>query len=166
MEETTQLLQMFVSKGKKACQFLCRSLEMCCPLSIERLIDCSAFRCSPEENPTGAVTADMTRPSPTYIINIQHSTLNNCVFGNGNYQSVTAEQQPLMQSPMTETNEPIGGSCTTIDQQMAVQTTHSSSAVDVDVHSSHLRYVIIGDQNSMLVNTGLPEEKEMELEET
>ncbi|KAJ8353864.1 hypothetical protein SKAU_G00214310 [Synaphobranchus kaupii] len=102
--------------------------------------------------------------APTYIINIHHSTLNNCIFGSNNGQHINADRQyPPSYSPERLRHEAERCSCS-CGQQGPAQS--FSAPQSLQVHSSDMEYVIIGDNNTLTVETvGQEEEEEGEVEE-
>ncbi|XP_029599077.1 uncharacterized protein LOC115181177 isoform X2 [Salmo trutta] len=133
MEKAAKLLQVVLKKGRNACVLFFDALEKCCqcPQQFERV--------------TGLPERRRTNTAPTYVINISHSNLSNCIIGDGNFQ------------------ETMGGNVTS-DHQRAVQACPDPELQrSVQIYRSQLQYVIIGDNNNLQVED-IPELEEGEEE--
>nr|XP_046170163.1 uncharacterized protein LOC124005199 isoform X3 [Oncorhynchus gorbuscha] len=152
MEKAAKLLQVVLKKGRNACLLFFDSLEKCCqcPPQFERVT------CLPERR---------TNTAPTYVINISHSNLSNCIIGDGNFQGVpTCIQQPQSMGSEDARHETMGGNVTS-DHQRAVQACPDPELQRrVQVYGSQLQYVIIGDNNDLQAED-TPEEDDGEEEE-
>ncbi|CAB1334180.1 unnamed protein product, partial [Coregonus sp. 'balchen'] len=132
MQKAAKLLQVVLKKGRNACQLFFDSLERCC-------------QCPPLfERVTGLPERRRSNTAPTYVINISHSNLSNCIIGDCNFQGVATCIQQL---------QSIGSEHARHERQRSVQ-----------VYGSQLQYVIIGDNNSLQAgDTQEEEEEDMEL---
>ncbi|XP_046888610.1 uncharacterized protein si:dkey-29h14.10 isoform X2 [Hypomesus transpacificus] len=154
MQKSTKLMQIVISKGCNACELFYSSLDMCGSLIFEGP---DPAHLSLENSPV----PERDDPTPTYIINIQNSTLNHCIIGSGNHQDVLVEQQPLL-GPVPGLAPGCNCSC---GHQIVVQTTQPESQ-GVEVQSCSVQYVIIGDDNTMEVNhTQSPAEEDSDIPE-
>ncbi|XP_020361102.1 uncharacterized protein LOC109907515 isoform X2 [Oncorhynchus kisutch] len=153
MEKAAKLLQVVLKKGRNACLLFFDSLEKCC-------------QCPPQlERVTGLPERRRTNTAPTYVINISHSNLSNCIIGDGNFQGVTTcIQQPQSMGSEDARHETMGGNVTS-DHQRAVQACPDPELQrSVQVYGSQLQYVIIGDNNNLQAED-TPEEEDGEEEE-
>ncbi|KAK5862783.1 hypothetical protein PBY51_018144 [Eleginops maclovinus] len=129
----------------------------CCPFDTalcEKVPCCTAECHQPAEDKT-AHESRLNPPSTILIVNISNSTLRDCVIGNGSYQSVVAESQPLMQHSRLQMNDHVRCSCSR-GQQGAEQTSPPlcpllppAEPLNINIQSSNLNCVIIGDNNYM-----------------
>ncbi|XP_051576985.1 uncharacterized protein LOC127454072 isoform X5 [Myxocyprinus asiaticus] len=88
-------------------------------------------------------------PHPPCIINIQKSSLTNCIIGNNNNQCITCDQHCwLSQNEKINVDEMEDSQ--SHDPIIPAQDTLSGNSINVN--SSHLEYIIIGDHNSMVVS--------------
>ncbi|XP_064196408.1 uncharacterized protein si:dkey-29h14.10 [Anguilla rostrata] len=167
LQQPSQFIQTVIRKGRRACQLFYKLLESCDPLLYESATGSPASDSVHQTPPPLQTTALIDRQdmAPTYIINIHDSTLNNCIFGSNNGQCINAERQyPPFYSPEHVRHEAEMCSCR-CGQQGPAQSS-SSAPQSLQVHSSDMEYVIIGDNNTMTVETeGLKEEEEGEEEE-
>ncbi|XP_032373671.1 uncharacterized protein LOC116690673 [Etheostoma spectabile] len=154
-----RLVQVVQRVVQKSCRTACQMF--CCPLDT---LLCEKVTCCPGEphQPTGDQTTQLALqnpPSTILIVNISNSTLIDCVIGNDAYRSAVAESQPLMQEPERRRHDPARCSCSR-GQQGAAQTSAppppppppplpSAQPRSINIHSSRLNCVIIGDNNYM-----------------
>ncbi|GAA6217568.1 uncharacterized protein LOC108887117 [Lates japonicus] len=158
IQRVVQVVQRVAQKScRRACQFFC------CPLDA---LLCEKVTCCPAQN--HQFTEDKTTqvalrnpPSTILIVNISNSTLIDCVIGNDTYPSAVTESQPLMQGSEPYRHDQMRCSCSH-GQQGAGQTSPPSPPPpphcpplppeehpSINIHSSHLNCVIIGDNNYM-----------------
>ncbi|XP_045061535.1 uncharacterized protein si:dkey-29h14.10 [Coregonus clupeaformis] len=153
MQKAAKLLQVVLKKGRNACQLLFDSLEKCC-------------QCPPLfERVTGLPERRRSNTAPTYVINISHSNLSNCIIGDCNFQGVATCIQQLQSMGSEHAMHETMGSNTTSDHQRAVQACPEPERQrSVQVYGSQLQYVIIGDNNSLQAgDTQEEEDEDMEL---
>ncbi|KAF1387418.1 hypothetical protein PFLUV_G00078480 [Perca fluviatilis] len=158
MQRLVQVVQRVVQKScRTACQMFCCPLDT---LLCEKVTFCPA---QPHQ-PTGDRTTQLALqnpPSTILIVNISNSTLIDCVIGNDTYQSAVAESQPLMQESERQRHDQARCSCSR-GQQGAAQTSAppppppppgpplpSAQPRSINIYSSRLNCVIIGDNNYM-----------------
>ncbi|KAM7382451.1 hypothetical protein PAMP_002178 [Pampus punctatissimus] len=145
-----RLMQTVQRMAQKSCRTACQLL--CCPLDSllwENSICCPVALRSP---PTSTIL----------IVNISNSTLIDCIIGNDTYPSAVTENQPLMQKSERQMHDHMRCSCSR-GQQGAAQTSApppppppppplpSVEPQSINIHSSHLNCVIIGDNNYLQV---------------
>ncbi|TKS81652.1 hypothetical protein D9C73_015758 [Collichthys lucidus] len=134
-----RIMQVVHRVAQKSCRMVCQML--CCPL--DNLL-CDKVACCP-------VTA--WNPSSTIlIVNISNSTLIDCVIGNDSYPSVVAQSQPLMQESDFHMHDQATCSCSYGQQRAALASLPplpSAEPPSINIDSSHLNCVIIGDNNYM-----------------
>ncbi|XP_039974113.1 uncharacterized protein si:dkey-29h14.10 isoform X3 [Xiphias gladius] len=157
MQGVVQVVKRVVQKGcRRACQLFCSPLGT---LLCEKVTCCPAQKHQLTEDETTQV-ALRTPPSTILIVNISNSTLIDCVIGNDTYQSAVAESQPLMQESGLHMQNQMR--CSYVHGQGAAQTPPSplpppplcpplppEEPQSINIHSSHLNCVIIGDNNYM-----------------
>ncbi|CAL8247964.1 unnamed protein product [Lota lota] len=132
MQNVFDLMDVVLRKGREACQLLYHSIGMCAPLPFERVTHCSGHFLHP--------------PATTLIINISNSTLVDCAIGNGNVVPAVVEKQPLLGGHEDKRCSCFRG------HPVAAQPTLPPPPATIQVHSSNLNYVIIGDNNYMNVD--------------
>ncbi|XP_040923702.1 uncharacterized protein si:dkey-29h14.10 [Betta splendens] len=147
-----RLVQLVQKSSRRACQLFC------CPLDA---LLCEKPACCPgsDSQPTAPKTAQValtSPPSTILILNISNSTLIDCVIGPDTYASAAAESHSLMQEPALHVHDKLRCSCSNGHQGSApTSPTSASSCVSsqeppsINIHGSHLNYVIIGDNNYM-----------------
>ncbi|XP_029594281.1 uncharacterized protein LOC115177538 isoform X1 [Salmo trutta] len=152
MQKAAKLLQVILMKGRDACLHFFDSLEKCC-------------QCPPQVERVTGLPERRTNTAPTYVINISHSNLSNCIIGDGNFQGVTTcIQQPQRMGSEDSRHETMGGNTTSDHQRAAQAWPDPELQRSVQVYGSQLQYVIIGDNNNLQVED-TPEEEEGEEEE-
>ncbi|KAI4905720.1 hypothetical protein NFI96_013078 [Prochilodus magdalenae] len=160
--KASHLLLTVLRKGSRACHLFFKCLGVCSPSLFEKVTGCTVRpmdidhyhfednTCS--ETGTGAV--------PPYIINIHNSSLTNCIIGNNNDMCCLHSRNEVSNDRGDNIQRP--------DQQMAVQ--DPTEGPSIQVKSSHVEYVIIGDNNYMSIGSneesGEQEERESELEDS
>ncbi|MED6277706.1 hypothetical protein CHARACLAT_016217 [Characodon lateralis] len=136
----------------KACQFFCLPV-----------VEKSA--CSPDKTPhfgekKNAQDRLLSPPSTVLIINISNSTLIDCVIGDS-HLSAAAELQTLMQESDLEKTAEVSCSCCHRRQE-AAQPAPSAALrapaehLNINILSSRLNSVIIGDNNYMNIQQNEP----------
>ncbi|KAG7261116.1 hypothetical protein CRUP_019337, partial [Coryphaenoides rupestris] len=134
------VMEAVVRRGRAACRLLYHSLEMCSPLPLDRALGYSG---------------QIMHPSgTTLIINISNSTLVDCAIGNSHYPPAVVEKQPLLLNdyiPVRHEDSRCSCFCghTVAAQPPLPPPLPPASAASIQVHSSHLNCVIIGDNNYM-----------------
>ncbi|KAJ0065949.1 hypothetical protein NL108_000204 [Boleophthalmus pectinirostris] len=142
MSTLVRTMQRMVEKNcRRACQLLCCSIDN---LMCDRLTICPGKKEEghTEEVPVAA-TAAWSPPSTILIVNISNSTLIDCVIGNETCPPTVAEKQPLMQGNIHDVHGP-----------------SNFSLPSIQISSSNLSCVIIGDNNYMQVEQTVPSEEE------
>ncbi|KAK9513293.1 hypothetical protein VZT92_026838 [Zoarces viviparus] len=150
----TSNMQGFMHVVQRVAQKSCSRARQLC----EKVTCCH----QPEEDTTTQV-ALQNPPSTILIVNISNSTLIDCVIGNDTYPTAVAESQPLMRESELQMQGRCSCSC---GQQGAAQSSTtaapppppppplcpplpSADSPSINIHSSHLNCVIIGDNNYM-----------------
>ncbi|XP_059195749.1 uncharacterized protein LOC131976643 [Centropristis striata] len=163
IQRMIQVLQRMAEKNyRRACQLFCCSFQT---LLCERVTCCPGQYHQPKEDRTRQA-ALQNPPSTILIVNISNSTLIDCVIGNDTYPAAVAESQPLMQEPELRMHNQTRCSCS-CGHQGAAQTSASipppppppppplysplpsDEPPRINIQSSHLNCVIIGDNNYM-----------------
>ncbi|KAL4617043.1 hypothetical protein GN956_G21807 [Arapaima gigas] len=152
----SQLLQVLLRKGSKACQQFYEALECFDPVLFTKVTGAPGGAPS-TDFPHPRLLAGTWGPAPTYIVNIHNSTLTSCIIGNNNGQCVSRDPQCApSQSPdpsgSGKNEEAARGSCL-CGQKGAAQAALTSASLEV--HDSNLEYVIIGENNSLTVEEEL-----------
>ncbi|XP_071325793.1 uncharacterized protein [Trachinotus anak] len=168
-----RVIQVVQKMAQKSCL---RALQLfCCPLDTlwcRQVAYCPAQTHQLAEDKTTQV-AIRSPPSTILIVNISNSTLIDCVIGNDTYPSAVAENQPLMQKSALHTHDPMRCSYSH-GQQGAAQTSPCpppppaplcpplppEEPPSINIFSSHLNCVIIGDNNYMHAEQVHPTETE------
>ncbi|XP_076593781.1 uncharacterized protein LOC143324877 [Chaetodon auriga] len=147
-----RMIQVVHRVAQKSCRQACQLF--CCPVGT-MLCEKACWTCCPaQNNQTPEVKTSQVAllgpPSTILIVNISNSTLVDCVIGNDTYPSVVADSQPLMQESELQIHNQARCSCSQ-GQQREAQASPPPSAEppSVNIHSSHLNCVIIGDNNYM-----------------
>ncbi|KAI1894169.1 hypothetical protein AGOR_G00113050 [Albula goreensis] len=166
LQEATKMMQTVINKGKKAWQQFCKLLESCDPLLCERVAGPPAS--DPVlENPLPSHNAtqigQQNVPPTLLVINIHDSILNNCIFGSNNGQHITTERQCVSPHSSESTRRGAGRCSCQCSQQGPAES--SPAPQNLQVHSSDLGYVVIGDNNTLIVDEVDEEEEEGEEEE-
>ncbi|XP_023669866.2 uncharacterized protein [Paramormyrops kingsleyae] len=155
LQKTACFMQTLIRKGRRACRLFYEALESLDPSLFEQVTGVQA-KCPIVATP--CPLQDRTLPNeqsnaPTYVVNIQNSTLVNCIIGSKNDQYINSDQQgQLLQSFMESRQDVAAGNECVCCQMGAAQT--AASSTDLQVHGSNLEYVIIGDKNSLTVEEG------------
>ncbi|KAM8868941.1 uncharacterized protein AB9W97_016539 [Spinachia spinachia] len=122
----------------------CRACELfCCP--IDALQTDKVTWCHQPAAAAATQVALENSASTILIVNISNSTLIDCVIGSDNYLCALAEGRPLMWESQLQMQDRCSCSC---EQQGAAQSS-TPPPLNINVHSSHLNCVIIGDNNYM-----------------
>ncbi|KAM7420216.1 hypothetical protein PAMA_014761 [Pampus argenteus] len=157
-----RLMETVQRMAQKSCRTACQFL--CCPLDsllCENILCCSAQNHQPTQNQPTHVALRSPPASTILIVNISNSTLIDCVIGNDTYPSAVTENQPLIQESERQMHDHMRCSCSR-GQQEAAQTSSppppppplplpSAEPQSINIHSSHLNCVIIGDNNYLQV---------------
>ncbi|KAJ8394585.1 hypothetical protein AAFF_G00043880 [Aldrovandia affinis] len=164
LQKASQLMQTVIRKGRRTCQLFCKLLESCDPLLCERVAGSSASDSVLETPQPLHIVSQIDRQSmvPTYIINIHDSTLNNCIIGSNNAQRMTTDRQCPPSHNAENARDEAGRCSCRCGQQGSAQS--SPAPQSLHVQSSNLEFVIIGDNNTMVVE-GVDREEEEEEEE-
>ncbi|XP_062256133.1 uncharacterized protein si:dkey-29h14.10 isoform X2 [Platichthys flesus] len=152
--QVVQLVQMAAQKScRRACELFCFQLDT---MLCENVNCCPAQNHQQNEDKTTQVALP-SPPSTILIVNISNSTLIDCVIGNDTYKTGVAESQPLMQEPDLHMHDQ---SCSCNHGEQGTEHTSplpaplphcpvSPEEPGINIHSSHLNCVIIGDNNYM-----------------
>ncbi|XP_070768825.1 uncharacterized protein [Enoplosus armatus] len=160
-----RIIQVMQRVAQKSCRRACQLF--CCPLDT---MLCEKVTCCPAQNqPTEDKTTQValrSLPSTILIVNISNSTLIDCVIGSDAYPSTVAESQPLMHGAKLQMHDQARCSCSH-GQQRAAHTSAppppppppllpSAEPPSINIQSSHLNCVIIGDNNYMCAEQSVP----------
>ncbi|XP_077951677.1 uncharacterized protein LOC144389775 [Gasterosteus aculeatus] len=146
MQRCLQVAQWVAQKS------FCRACQLfCCP--VDALL---SEKVTWWHQPAAATQVAVRNSASTILIlNISNSTLIDCVIGSDNYPCAVAEARPLMREPQPQMQGRCRCSC---GQQGAAQsstpppspsTLPSAGSLSINIHSSRLNCVIIGDKNYM-----------------
>ncbi|XP_016138935.1 uncharacterized protein [Sinocyclocheilus grahami] len=164
MQKASRLMQIVIKKGQNACSSFLRCLGICDPVLYENITGFPAqFKQEDHQHVEEIPFSEKLKFTPC-IINIQNSSLTNCIIGNNNSQCITCDQHSLLtQNDANSVNEMADSQ--SHDQLIPAQDTISGSSVHME--RSNIEYVIIGDRNSMTVteNSEVEEDTEIEPEE-
>ncbi|XP_062848345.1 uncharacterized protein si:dkey-29h14.10 [Trichomycterus rosablanca] len=150
-QQAARLLQTLLRKGSKSCLLFFRCLSAC-DRSLFHTVTRGAVKVSDEDHRhENCSFSGTTGSNPSSIINIHNSLLTNCIIGSNNGFRCQLSKPDVTSG----TVEPMPRS----DQQMAT----SDPAQTIQVESSKVKYVIIGDNNHMSV-TCVESEPEEEIE--
>ncbi|KAG7470056.1 hypothetical protein MATL_G00135380 [Megalops atlanticus] len=166
MDKACHLMQTVIRKGRTACQMFYKLLESCDPVLFEKITGSPAKASAVEtlQPLCGVVLTDRIEGAPTYIINIHDSTLNHCIIGSHNRQHIVTEQHDLLSSQASDHARREAGRCNCkCGHQGSLQPTPAPPSIQVN--SSQLKYVIIGDHNAQTVQEAgeAVDEEEQEL---
>ncbi|XP_066540119.1 caspase-1 [Hoplias malabaricus] len=159
MQKASTLILTLIRKGPRACQMFYKCLAVCNPSLTESITGCTAKTTGIDHNHfEDNITSETTGTVPPCIINIHNSSLSNCIIGNNNDLRSLYSQTDVSNEKLEDVHRP--------QQQEAAQ--DSSKASSVQMQSSNVNYVIIGDNNYMDVasfnDQGEQEEEEEESE--
>ncbi|KAK1895117.1 Ribosome biogenesis protein BMS1 like, partial [Dissostichus eleginoides] len=151
MQKVFQSVQRVAQKScGRACEMFCCTSDT---LMCEKVPCCTGAYHQPTEDKT-TQEPRLNPPSTILIVNISNSTLMDCVIGNGTYQSMVADSQPLMRHAGLQMHDQ-RCSCSR-GQQGAEQTSPplcpplpTAEPLNINIQRSNLNCVIIGDNNYM-----------------
>ncbi|XP_051573869.1 uncharacterized protein LOC127452458 isoform X2 [Myxocyprinus asiaticus] len=150
MQKASKLMQIVIKKGRNACSSFFSCLGICDPALYESVTG-SPVQISHEDHHhlEDIPFSEKQLPFPPCIINIQNSSLTNCIIGNNNSQCITCDQHCWLSQNdainVDEMEESQGH-----DPMIPVQDTMRGNSINME--SSHLEYITIGDHNSMVVS--------------
>lgn len=161
MQKASRLMQIVIKKGQSACNSFLTCLGICDPVLYENVTGFPAqFNEEDHQHVEQIPLSEKLQFTPC-IINIQNSSLTNCIIGNNNRQCITCDQHSLLtQNDESNVNEM--PDIQSSDQLIPVQDTISGKSVHME--RSNIEYVIIGDHNSMTVTESLEVEEDTEIE--
>ncbi|XP_069393470.1 uncharacterized protein [Paralichthys olivaceus] len=141
MQRAVQVVQRAAQKScRRACELFCFPLDT---------LLCEMVPCCP--------VALRSPPSTILIVNINNSTLIDCVIGKDTYETAVADSQPLIQTPELQVHDQ---RCSCSHGQQGAEHTSPVPPLphccvspeeppNINIQSSHLNYVIIGNNNYM-----------------
>ncbi|KAL2084310.1 hypothetical protein ACEWY4_019828 [Coilia grayii] len=187
-QKASHLIQIVLRKGRKACELFYQCLGECCPALYGKLtgtpattsnavydssVPLNTINKQPAKHTSVAMSGvypDMptshccssperkfTPYAPAYVINIHNSVLCHCVIGNHSSQTISTERDQLLHQRQHFSLQDTRRTSLIYDQQGAAEI---SGEPHIQVQDSHMEYVIIGDQSSMVVNSVESEEDE------
>ncbi|XP_043116847.1 uncharacterized protein si:dkey-29h14.10 isoform X2 [Puntigrus tetrazona] len=161
MQKASRLMQIVIKKGQSACSLFFTCLGICDPVLYENVTGFPAqFNPEDHQHAEQIPLSEKLQFTPC-IINIQNSSLTNCIIGNNNRQCITCDQHSLLaQNDASNVNEM--PDTESRDQLLPVQDTISGNSVHME--RSNIEYVIIGDHNSMTVTEYSEFEEDTETE--
>ncbi|XP_052473424.1 uncharacterized protein LOC128030011 isoform X1 [Carassius gibelio] len=161
MQKASRLMQIVLKKGQKACSAFLSCLGICDPVLYEKVTGFPAqFKQEDHQHFEEIPFSEKYQFTPC-IINIQNSSLTNCIIGNNNSQCITCDQHNLFtQNDANNVNEVADSQ--SHDQRIPVQDTLSGNSIHME--RSNIEYVIIGDRNSMTVTETSEDEEDTEIE--
>lgn len=149
MQKASRLIQIVLKKGQNACSFFLSCLGICDPALYKNVTGYPAqFSDKGHQHLEEIPLSEKVQFTP-YIINIQNSSLSNCIIGNNNNQCITCDQHAL-QPQNDAISEEETADHQGHDQLIPQQDTISGSSI-IHVEKSNMTYAIIGDHNSMTV---------------
>lgn len=152
MQKASKLMEIVIKKGRSACSAFLRCLGICDPKLYESVTGSPAPLSHEDHHHSKDISFSEKQASiTTCIINIHNSSLRHCIIGNNNQQCITCHQEPLLSQNGAINDEMEDDQ--RHDQLIPAQDPVSGS--DIHMESSHIEYVIIGDQNSMTVTETL-----------
>ncbi|XP_062393720.1 uncharacterized protein si:dkey-29h14.10 [Sardina pilchardus] len=178
-QKASQLIQIVLRKGRHACLQFYQCLAHCNPDLSEKLTGFTVATPSktidkqPSRNYLSTVKSEdyteqstsqccssperkFTPHAPAYIINIHNSNLTHCVFGNQSSQIISTEQEHLVAERQDYSLQDTVRSIPISGQQGAAEI--SGEPHHIQVQHAHMEYVIIGNENSMVVTATQAEE--------
>ncbi|XP_036449851.1 uncharacterized protein si:dkey-29h14.10 [Colossoma macropomum] len=160
-QKASQLLLTVLRKGSRACQLFFKCLAVCSPSLFETVTGCTVRAADVDHYHFEDDNCSETNGAvPPYIINIHNSSLTNCIIGNNNDLCCLLSRTDVTNDKLEDMQRP--------DQQMVAQ--DPTEAPSIQVQSSHVEYVIIGDNNYMSIGSneesGEQEQRESELEDS
>lgn len=161
MQKASKMIQIVIKKGKSACSSFLSCLGICDPALYENVTGYPArFSHEDHQHIEEIPFSEKVQFTPC-IINIQNSSLANCIIGNNNSQCITCDQHSLLaQNDAIKVDEMAGTQ--SYDELIPVQDTNSGNSIHME--RSNIEYVIIGDHNSMTVRECLNSEAEEDTE--
>lgn len=156
MSRLVQIMHRMVEKGcRRVRQFLCCSMDK---LLCDRVTLCSVYDQKDQQHAEETTpAAPWSPPSTILIVNISNSTLIDCVIGNETYPPAVAEKQPLIQGTKQEMHDH-----NRRNYSLQGSPAPTSLPPSIQIDSSNLSCVIIGDNNYMQVEQSPPSEEEPE----
>nr|XP_055067750.1 uncharacterized protein si:dkey-29h14.10 [Misgurnus anguillicaudatus] len=153
MQKASKLMEIVIKKGRSACSAFFGCLGICHPKLYESVTGSPAPLSHEDHHHSKDISFSEKQASiTTCIINIHNSSLQHCIIGNNNHQCITCHQEPLLsQNGAINVDEMEDNQ--SHDQLIPAQDPVSGSGIHME--SSHIEYVIIGDQNSMTVTETL-----------
>ncbi|KAK2855246.1 hypothetical protein Q7C36_007115 [Tachysurus vachellii] len=153
-QQAARLLQTLLYKGHTACLRFFQCLNACSP-SLFHTITRGLVKVTDEahhhvETSSCSVT---TATVPPCVITINNSSLNNCIIGNNNSLCCLLSQTDVHDDAVEHTER---------NHQDRETSTESTEAPNVQVESSNIEYVIIGDNNYMNIESNLDPQLEEE----
>lgn len=161
MQKASMLMQIVIKKGQNACSSFLTCLGIYDPVLYKNVTGFPAqFNKEDHQHVEQIPLSEKLQFTPC-IINIQNSSLTNCIIGNNNRQCATCDQHSLLpQNDASNVNEMPDFQSS--DQLIPVQDTISGNSVHIE--RSNIEYVIIGDHNSMAVTEILEDEEDTEIQ--
>ncbi|KAG1947538.1 uncharacterized protein si:dkey-29h14.10 isoform X1 [Pimephales promelas] len=161
MQKASKMMQIVIKKGQHACSSFLKCLGICDPALYENVTGCPAqFGLEDHQQMEGIPFSEKMQFTPC-IINIQNSSLTNCIIGNNNSQCITCDQQSLLaRNDAIKVDEMAATQSN--DELIPVPETISGNIIHME--RSNIEYVILGDHNSMTVTEFLNSEDEEDTE--
>ncbi|XP_017339318.2 uncharacterized protein si:dkey-29h14.10 [Ictalurus punctatus] len=152
MQQATCLLQTLLRKGRTPCLLFFRCLYACSP-SLFHTVTRGLVKVTDEDHHHVEMSsfAEASGPVPSCVININNSSVSNCIIGNNNSLCCLLSQTDDINDAVEDTQR---------SQQR--ETPDSSAAPNVQVEHSNVEYVIIGDNNYMNIESSLDSEDQEE----
>ncbi|KAL6489426.1 hypothetical protein MHYP_G00031670 [Metynnis hypsauchen] len=160
-QKASKLLLTVHHKGSRACQLFFKCLAVCSPSLFQTATGCTVRATDVDHyHFEDDICSETPGAVPPYIINIHNSSLTNCIIGNNNGLCCLLSRTDVTNDKLEDLQRP--------DQQVAAP--DPTEAPSIQVQSSHVEYVIIGDNNYMSAGSneesGEQEEIESELEDS
>ncbi|XP_052000626.1 uncharacterized protein si:dkey-29h14.10 [Xyrauchen texanus] len=149
-QKASMLIQIVIKKGRNACSLFFSCLGFCDPALYESVTGCPVHKSHEDHHHSEDIPlSEKQGPHPPCIINLQNSSLTNCIIGNNNSQCITCDQHCLLSQNDTINVDEMEDSQS---HDPIIPTQDTLSGNSINVKSSHLEYIIIGDHNSMVVS--------------
>ncbi|KAK3571696.1 hypothetical protein QTP86_016165 [Hemibagrus guttatus] len=155
MQKATHLLQTLLHKGRTACLRFFQCLNVCSPVLFHTVTK-GLVKVTDEahHHVKKSSFSEATAAVPPCVININNSSLNNCIIGNNNSLCCLLSQTDVINDEVEHMER----------NHQHRETSESTESHNVQVESSNVEYVIIGDNNYMNVESSLGSQLQEEAE--
>ncbi|TSL82467.1 hypothetical protein Baya_6566 [Bagarius yarrelli] len=146
MQQAMRLLQTLLHKGRTACLLFFQCLNACSS-SLFHTVTRGSVKVTDEahHHVEKSFFSEASAAVPPCVINIHNSSLNNCIIGNSNSLCCLLSQTDVNNDTVKHTES----------NHQHTETPKSTEAHSIQVKSSSVEYVIIGDNNYMNIESSL-----------